>query len=179
MFITRMKLSRGKFIYMLFVCCILSVGCVKNTSSHDQKKNTTASIGNKAASAIRAKSDLESWLTGIWKKGGNTYLGGTDHSFSWGKSKMDPTGLVIDLMAPAPVLLSNGAQLAVSDITNNGYNFTFSLIDNTGHEKETISLRVQSDGTLVFPDMSQKTVLLIDFGKTYYKVDGPVLKWEP
>jgi hypothetical protein len=122
-------------------------------------------------------SSAKNWLIGVWKENGSRSLKGPDISYSWGMSKFDEAAFAVDLAASPPIISSYGVEFIVEGIKQDGALYTFSLIDSSGHVRETLSISIEADGTINFPDKTQKTILLINLNKRYHKVDGPNKDW--
>jgi hypothetical protein len=84
---------------------------------------------------------------------------------------------VIDVLGDSRFIMTTGAKFTVNSITpttQDGQTVKLALTDAVGGAgAEELLVQMKPDGTILFVDNAQLTPLSIDFGSTYYKVDGP------
>jgi hypothetical protein len=142
------------------------------------EKQKTTEVSNTGAPYLYITSEsARNWLIGVWKENGSGSLKGPDITYSWGKSKFDEAAFSIDLAASPPMISTYGIEFIVEEIKQDRGFFTFSLVDSSGHVRESLSISIEADGTISFPDKTQKTILLINLKNRYHKVDGPYRDW--
>jgi len=163
--------TKERFIPCLFVFvfALTMLSCVK-------QKATEISNPGEPHFSIHSESARD-WLIGVWKENGSRSLNGPDISYSWGMSIFDEAAFSIDLAASPPMISSYGIEFIVEGIKQDRGVFTFSLVDLSGHVHESLSISIEADGTIIFPDKTQKTTLNINLKNRYHKVDGPHRDW--
>jgi hypothetical protein len=148
---------------------ITTVGCLKNK----------ANDGTSVAANLRSSSNeiARKWIVGLWKENGSGPLKGPVNTYSWGESKFDEAAMSIDLNPTLSIISTIGIERIVDAYELDGGVFTFSLRDGSGHVRETLSVKIENDGTISFPEKTQKTTLSVNLDKLYHKVDGPYRDW--